>query len=52
MLDHLPWNSGHVGRLLGEYVLICSEEGNERLFIFEIESCSDQDLLGKRISVS
>ena len=40
MLDHLPGYSRHVERLPGQYVLVCSEEGDDRLFLFRVESYS------------
>src|SRR5438034_5279251 len=47
MLDHLPWNSRHVGRFPSEDVLVCLEEGGEHAFLFVIEACPDQSRLGR-----
>ena len=47
MLDHLSWDSRHVGRFPSEDILVCLEEGDERAFLFVIEACPDQGRLGR-----
>lgn len=37
VLNHLPEDSGHVGRLLGKYICIVIEEGDELEFQFAVE---------------
>ena len=46
MLDQLPWNPRHVGRFPSEDVLVCLEEGDERAFLFIVETCPDHSRLG------
>src|SRR6266542_6630984 len=46
MLDHLPWNPRHVRRFPSEDVLVCLEEGDKHAFLFVVEACPDQSLLG------
>src|SRR6266542_2571754 len=37
VLDHLPRDPGHVGRLPCKYVRVCPEEGDEHEFLFGVE---------------
>ena len=41
MLDHLPWDTRHVGRFPGKNILVRLEEGDERAFLFVIEPYPD-----------
>ena len=47
VLDHLPGDTRHVGRLPSEDVLVCPEEGDERAFLFIIELCPNQSHFGR-----
>ena len=46
MLDHLPRDPGHVGRLPGKHVYVSPEEGDERAFLFAAQVAADTDNLG------
>src|SRR5438132_12900277 len=46
VLDHLPGDSMHVGRFPSKDVLVCPDEGDERVFLFVIELCPDQSRFG------
>src|SRR6266508_4002370 len=46
VLDHLPWDTRHVGRFPSKNILVRLEEGDERDFLFVIEPCPDQSRLG------
>ena len=41
VLDHLPWDTRHVGRFPSKNILVCLEEGDERAFLFITEPCPD-----------
>ena len=47
VLDHLPWDTRHVGRFPSKNILVCLEEGDERAFLFVIEPYPDQSRLGR-----
>ena len=46
VLDHLPGDSRHVGRFPSKDVLVCLKEGDERAFLFVVETCPDHSRLG------
>ena len=46
MLDHLPWDPEHIGRLPCEHVNVSLEEGDERAFLFAAQVTNDSDDLG------
>jgi hypothetical protein len=43
MLDDLPWNPQHVRGLPCKHVEVCSEEIDERAFLFRIERRPDTE---------
>src|SRR5438105_5921249 len=47
VLDHLPWDTRHVGRFPSKNILVRLEEGDERAFLFITEPCPDQSRLGR-----
>src|SRR5438132_10461340 len=47
VLDHLPWDTRHVGRFPSKNILVRLEEGEERAFLFVVEPCPDQSRLGQ-----
>src|SRR5437016_4791907 len=42
VLEHLPWDTRHVGRFPSKNILVCLEEGDERAFLFVTEPCPNQ----------
>ena len=46
VLDHLPWDTRHVRGFPSKDVLVCLKEGDERAFLFVIETCPDHSRLG------
>ena len=46
MLDHLPRDPGHIGRLPGKHVHVSPEEGDKRAFLFAAQVAADTDNLG------
>ena len=42
VLDHLSGGTKDVGWFPSEYILVCSKESNERVFLFGVEPCPDQ----------
>ena len=50
MLDHLPRDPGHVGRLPCKHVGVSQEEGDERTFLFAIQVTADADDLGGAVA--
>ena len=47
VLDHLPWDTRHVGRFPSKSILVRLEEGDEHAFLFVVEPCPDQSRLGR-----
>ena len=43
MLDHLPRDPGHIGRLPCKHVDVSPEEGDERAFLFAVQVTADAD---------
>ena len=46
MLNHIPWDPRHVGRLPGKHVDVSPEECDEREFLFVIQTPTDAGGLG------
>ena len=49
MLDHLPRDPGHIGRLPCKHVDVSPEEGDKRAFLFAAQVTADSDDLGGRL---
>ena len=47
VLDHLPRDPRHIGRLPCKHVDVSPEEGNERAFLFVTQITADPDDLGR-----
>ena len=47
VLDHLPWDTRHVGRFPSKNILVRLEEGDKSAFLFVIEPCPDRSHLGR-----
>src|SRR5438132_1952960 len=47
VLDHLPWDPGHVRWLPCKHISVCPEEGDEHEFLFGVKQPAHLHSLGK-----
>ena len=47
VLDHLPRDPGHIGRLPCKHIDVSPEEGDERAFLFVTQITANSDDLGR-----